>query len=200
MSRDVVTAGRWRRGGWHYLDCWAAYANDPFGSCICRGRPKQPDGKPERDRIAALLHHPDCLMWGERRHGRHPFSECAIRDVIYSDADRLIAAGLAFLASSEPREDADPRDHLISDERDAYNRGYLAGVENEAKRHASPEPREDALRTALNGLVKAVIAMKHAIPAATTLGDQWRPFLAKTGDVNAWLDAAEAALAQQADS
>lgn len=53
--------------------------------------------------------------------------------------------------------------------------------------------------TALRGLRDAVIAMKLAIPPATTLGPQWRPFLSKTGDVNAWLDTADAALAAEPD-
>jgi hypothetical protein len=57
------------------------------------------------------------------------------------------------------------------------------------------QPTTLDLRAALEGLVSAVIAMKLAIPPATSLGEPWRPFLAVTGDVNIWLDKAEAALA-----
>lgn len=52
----------------------------------------------------------------------------------------------------------------------------------------------EGLVEALAGLVAAVIAMKKAIPPATVLGEDWRPFLKITGDVNSWLDASEVAL------
>jgi hypothetical protein len=80
-----------------------------------------------------------------------------------------------------------------------YARGYSDGVRDgrrqEARLAARTRPSEAGLREALGGLVNAVIAMKRAIPPATTLGDPWKAFLARTGDVNMWLDHAEAALA-----
>lgn len=50
---------------------------------------------------------------------------------------------------------------------------------------------QDALRAALetlDGLATAVIAMKLAIPIGRPLGPEWQAFLARTGDVNLWLD------------